>query len=160
MPDPDDFGDIEGQDQAEVFDEENITPDGRDIATSDMQPDVYDMTSVAEDADDTLEPDSGFDPDEADEAELETIVQAEEDLDEPRSFVRDDADLVGDDSLQTADMESEALSDDDIEVLGYGAEAEEDEKSAADLRLDRQLDEGLEQTFPASDPLAVSRRPD
>ena len=103
MPDPED-NELEGQDLAEVFDEENITEDGRDIATSDMQRDVYDVTSSDEDATDALRPDDDFDPDDADEAELEEIVMAEEDLDfdEPRSFARDNADLVSDEDIAAA----------------------------------------------------------
>ena len=113
MPDPDDF---EGQDLAEVFDEENITEDGYDIATSDMQRDVFDATSSDEDADEALEPQDDFDPDKADDAELQQIVMADEDLDEPRSFARDNADLVADDDISTADMEAGGLAEDDIEA--------------------------------------------
>jgi hypothetical protein len=113
MPDPDDF---EGQDLAEVFDEENITEDGYDIATSDLQRDVFDATSSDEDADEALEPQDDFDPDKADDAELEQIVMADEDLDEPRSFARDNADLVADDDISTADMEAGGLAEDDIEA--------------------------------------------
>jgi hypothetical protein len=109
MPDPDDF---EGQDLAEVFDEENITEDGYDIATPDLQRDVFDATSVDEDADEALEPQDDFDPDQADEAELEQIVMAGDDLDEPRSFERDDADLVADDDISPADMEAGGVDDD------------------------------------------------
>jgi hypothetical protein len=116
MPDPDDF---EGQDLAEVFDEENITEDGRDIATSDLQRDVFDATSVDEDADEALEPQDDFDPDQADEAELEQIVMADEDLDEPRSFARDNADLVTDDDISPADMEAGGVDDE------FDAEADE-----------------------------------
>src|ERR1700733_11719294 len=117
MPDPED-SEADGQDLAEVFDEENITPDGYDIATSDLQRDVFDATSVDEDANEALEPDDDFDPDAADEAELEEIVMAEEDLDEPRSFVRDDADLVADDDLQPAGLEAESLGDDGLGARG------------------------------------------
>jgi hypothetical protein len=136
VPDPQDF-ELEGQDLAEVFDEENITEDGRDIATSDMQRDVYDVTASDEDATDALQPEDDFDPDAADEAELEEIVMAEEDLDfdEPRSFARVNADLVSDDDLSSADLE-----------------AGERPESAADARLDR----GLEGTFPASDPVPTN----
>jgi len=116
MPDRDDI-EPDGQDLAEVFDEENITEDGRDIATSDLQRDVFDVTSVDEDANEALEPEDHFDPDAADEAELEEIVMAEEDLDEPRSFARDDADLVADESLRPADFEAGGQSDDEIEAL-------------------------------------------
>src|SRR5580658_6028321 len=115
MPDPEEF-DPDGQDLAEVFDEENITEDGFDIATSDMQRDVFDATSADEDANEALEPQDDFDPDQADEAELEEIVMAEEDLDEPRSFARGNADLVSTDDLSAADMESADLSDEDIEA--------------------------------------------
>ena len=119
MPDRDDFEPDE-QDQAEVFDEENITEDGRDIATSDMEPNLFDATSVDEDANEAREPQDDFDPDQADEAELEEIVMADEDLDEPRSFARSNADLVADDDLSPADMEAEDLDDEDIAAAGAG----------------------------------------
>jgi hypothetical protein len=93
MPDPIET-DSDSQDLAEVFDEENITPDGYDIATSDMQRDVFDATSVDEDANEALAPDDDFDPDEADEAELEEI-------------------LLADDDLRPADLEAGASEDDD-----------------------------------------------
>lgn len=104
-----DIPDIEGQDQAEVFDEENITPDGRDIATPDMQRDVLDVTSAEEDADDAFAPDPGFDPDEMDEAEYEEVVQAEEDLDLPSPATRDAGDLVAEDAAKPADFQGESF---------------------------------------------------
>ncbi len=91
--------------------------DGRDIATSDMQRDVYDVTSADEDAREALAPEDDFDPDAADEAELEEIVLADEDLDEPRSFARADADLVAADDLRPADYEAGSLADDDADAL-------------------------------------------
>jgi hypothetical protein len=152
MPDPEDF-EADGQDLAEVFDEENITEDGFDIATSDMQRDVFDATSTDEDANEALEPQDDFDPDQADEAELEEIVMAEEDLDEPRSFARDDADLVSTDDLSTADLEAGDFSDEDAEALG-----DDDSPGPARLesRADRERDVGLEETFPASDPIPIN----
>jgi hypothetical protein len=140
---------IEGQDLAEVFDEENITPDGRDIATSDLERDVYDVTSSEEDATEAPAPDDDFDPDSADEAELEAIVMAEEDLDQPRSFAGGDSDLVANDDLRPADFEAESLSDDDIEAA--------DDGSGDDL--EGRLDRALEGTFPASDPVSITRGP-
>ena len=125
MPDPDDF---EGQDLAEVFDEENITEDGYDIATPDLQRDVFDATSVDEDADEALEPQDDFDPDQADEAELEQIVMAGDDLDEPRSFERDDADLVADDDISPADMEAGGVDDD------FDSRDDEEERPGPDSR--------------------------
>ena len=156
MPDPQD-DEIEGQDLAEVFDEENITEDGYDIVASDMQRDVFDATSVDEDANEALEPADDFDPDTADEAELEEIVMADEDLDEPRSFARDDADLVADDDLQPADLEADSLDDEDLEPLGYEDPPRgERSRQAAEDALDRDLRE----TFPASDPLSINRGAD
>ena len=116
MPDPND-DEIEGQDLAEVFDEENITEDGYDIATSDMQRNLFDVTQDDGDATEVLAADDDFDPDAADEAELEEIVMAEEDLDEPRSFARDDADLVAEDDLRPADLEADSLDEEDLEAL-------------------------------------------
>jgi hypothetical protein len=150
MPDPED-PQPDDQDVAETFDEENITPDGRDIATSDMQRDVFDVTSAPQDARAALTPDDDWDPDSADEAEQEEVVRVEEDLDRARPITRDGADLVENDG-ETADFESNSLADDDIEALGYDAADREDDS------LDAELDEGLEETFPASDPVAVSRR--
>ena len=149
MPEPDQPDEIEGQDLAEVFDEENTTADGRDIATPDLQRDVYDVTSADEDASDALAPEDDFDPDAADEAELEEIVMAEEDLDQPRSFARDDTDLVANDDLRPADFEADSLSDAEIETAGHGAADE----------LESRLDRALEGTFPASDPVSITRRP-
>ena len=158
MPDPNDAG-LDGsdsQDQAEVFDEENITADGRDIATSDMQRDVFDVTSVDEDATAALEPQDDFDPDAADEAELEEIVLADEDLDEPRSFERSDADLVAADDPRPADFEPESLADEDAPELDVGAD---DTAPSSEDALDAALDEARNESFAASDPRAVSRPP-
>jgi hypothetical protein len=155
-PDPDEFDDeAEGQDLAEVFDEENITPDGRDIATSDMEPDVFDVTRVAEDADAALAPQDDFDPDTLDEAEWEEIVLADEDPDGRRTRRRDLAALVldeGDEEAETAPMEPEDLSDADIEALGYARE-----EAPPEVDLDQRLDDALDATFPASDPFSINR---
>ncbi len=161
MPDPNpdpDGVEPDAQDQAEVFDEENITADGRDIATSDLQRDVYDVTSADEDARESLEPEDDFDPDAADEAELEELVLSDEDLDEPRSFTRDDADLVAADDARPADFEAASLADDAIEELGDGSG--DSAGAEGEDALEAQLDEGLRETFPASDPVAVTRRSD
>jgi hypothetical protein len=153
VPDPED-NELEGQDLAEVFDEENITEDGRDIATSDMQRDVYDVTSSDEDATDALRPDDDFDPDDADEAELEEIVMAEEDLDfdEPRSFARDNADLVSDEDISSGDMEA-GVADDVLEAEDYNDALPSGRSGST---AESKLDQGPEGTFPASDPVPVN----
>jgi hypothetical protein len=151
-PDPDD---VEGQDLAEVFDETNITRDGDDIATSDQQRDVFDVVTAQDDADpdEALAAADDFDPDTLDEAEYEQIVLADEDLDQPRTFAGDDSERVRDGDLSPADLESDALDDDELADLG-------DAEPALGAALDERLDEALEETFPASDPLAVSPRAD
>lgn len=158
MPDPKNDAEYDDQSPAETFDEENITKDGRDIATSDMQRDVFDATSVPEDADAALEPQDDFDPDAADEAELEEIALADEDLDEPRTFARDDDNLVAADDPRPADFEAESLADDDLDALGYDGDDEAAAEPAKDA--DARLDEGLEETFPASDPVSINPRSD
>ena len=159
MPDPtNDRPDFDDQSPAETFDEENITKDGRDIATSDMQRDLFDATSVPEDADEALEPEDNWDPDSADEAEVEQVVRADEDLDEPRTFARDDDNLVEADDPRPADFEAETLADDDLEVLGY--EGEDKAAAAPEEAADAKLDEDLEETFPASDPVPINPRSD
>ncbi len=157
MPDPDEPDDGDSQDLAEVFDEENITRDGRDIATSDMERDVFDVTATLEDGDldDVRGPEDDFDPDEMDEVEYEEVVMGDEDLDTPRITPRDRANLVSTDDLSPADMEPDDLNDEDLAALGY-ADAEPDPAEARRRHLDRELDEALAETFPASDPVAVS----
>jgi len=154
MSDPRD-DDFDDQELAETFDETNITRDGEDIATSDMQPDVYDVTSVEEDTDidGVLDSDDDFDPDQMDEVEYEEIVMAEEDLDEPRTFRGDDANRVSDDDLQPEDLEADTLTDEDIAALGYDDERRPPDH---DPHVDALLDEGLKETFPASDPVSIS----
>jgi hypothetical protein len=129
MPDPNNDLDDDDQSLAETFDEENITPDGRDIASSDMQRDVFDVTSVPEDAREALEPEDDWDPDAADEAELEEVTQVDEDLDGPLPIGPDPTNLVADDDETPADFEAEDLADDDLEELGY-----DDENPATDRR--------------------------
>ena len=157
---PDPPEDADGQDLAETFDETNITEDGGDIATSDMQRDVLDVTAAEDDADEDdarAAPESRgeeFDPDSLDEAEYEEVVMADEDLDEPRSFAGDDADRVLDAGDGPAGFESDSREDADQE--------DPDDRPAgaagqADQRTERRLDEALRDTFPASDPVSIQR---
>ncbi|HZZ35277.1 MAG TPA: primosomal protein [Caulobacteraceae bacterium] len=117
MPDPE--TDADPQDLAETFDETNITPDGEDIATPDVARDVYDATRAEDDSDLDETRDEDFDPDQADEAELEEMLGADEGIDEPRSFRGDNADRVDSEDPQPEDYESEALADEELAKLGY-----------------------------------------
>jgi len=147
----------DGQDRAETFDETNTTRDGEDIAHPDLARDVYDVTSAQDDGlgagDDAIDDTDDFDPDEADEAELEFILQSDDGVDEPRSFRRGDGDLVAGEDANPADYEPDVLSRRDLDELGYGETA----TASPSVRLrERRLDEGLEESFPASDPIAIN----
>jgi hypothetical protein len=141
------------QDTAEIFDEENITEDGVDIAHPDMERDVYDVTTAEDDADDDEfgdDNDDDFDPDEVDETELETMLEEDDGIDSPRSLSRDDADLVTATDESPADFQGggDAVEDDD--------EAQAVTNSPPSAREQRELDHGLEETFPASDPVSIN----
>jgi len=142
----DDLNDgADAQDQAEVFDETNITRDGDDIAHPDMARDVFDVTREDEDSEPLEAGGADFDPDLADEAELEFELELDDGVDEPR-VLADDADLVANDDASPADYEADNLSDEDLRGLGYDDETP----------TERRLDEGLKETFPASDPVAIN----
>ena len=145
--------DADAQDLAETYDETNITTDGDDIAHPDMERDVYDVTSAEDDSDEEdEEDDDDFDPDEVDEAELETMLESDDGVDEPRELTADEADRVAADGGTPADYQGGSSSDDG-----------QDDEESADIqpvthspRVERHLDEGLEETFPASDPVSIS----
>ncbi len=142
------------QDQAEVFDETNITRDGEDIADPDMARDVYDVTSAQGDEGEDGEDDTeDFDPDKADEAELEFMLESDDGVDEPRAPVWDNAEVVSDEDQTTAEFEAEDLTDAQVKDLGYEVAHK---PSAAVRAREERLDEGLEETFPASDPVSIS----
>ncbi len=135
--------DADDQDQAETFDETHITEDGEDIARPDMMRNVFDVTAAEGDADDDdladEDPDD-FDPDDLDEAELESLLEEDDGIDDDDGPVtRDQGDLVAQDDASAADFEG-----------GDEEDAEDDEEagqSATDARRDLELSE----TFPASD---------
>ena len=135
----------DAQDQAEIFDETNITRDGDDIAHPDMARDVFDVTREDEDSEPLEAGGADFDPDLADEAELEFELELDDGVDEPR-VLADDADLVANDDASPADYEADNLSDEDLRGVGYDDETP----------TERRLDEGLKETFPASDPVAIN----
>jgi hypothetical protein len=88
-----------------------------------------------------------------DEAEYEEIVLAEEDLDEPRSFRPGAADRVKDEDLEPEDLAPNELTDADLRTLGYDDPRRPPDHDPA---VDELLDEGLEETFPASDPVSIN----
>ncbi|MBV8684908.1 MAG: primosomal protein [Caulobacteraceae bacterium] len=136
--------DADDQDQAETFDETNLTEDGEDIARPDMMRNVYDVTSAEDDAeDDELEDD--FDPDALDESEREALLEEDEGIDDDEGpETRDEGDLVAVDDDRPADFEGESQSN--------GPDDEDRPNSSEEVRRDRRRDSELDETFPASDP--------
>jgi hypothetical protein len=164
----------------DVFDVTQALGDGRDIRAfdaADLDPKALDDEDLEtdEDVDDNLdddledeeeddEIDEEEDPDdedgvtelEWDEAEIETVADVD---------LETDSDEEEDDD----EFESEELSDEELRELGYIDEPDEQDKKRPagrrpeDVRdevhphQDELLDEGVEETFPASDPVSVKR---
>ncbi len=114
---PNDLNDgADAQDQAEVFDETNITRDGDDIAHPDLARDVLDVTSELEDSRSSDDDDAAFDPDLADEAEMESLLDADDGVDdEGAAPFHDEGDLVSDEDVRTADFDAEGDGEGDQE---------------------------------------------
>lgn len=218
MPDQPEFDaadpDFDGQDMAEVFDEDNqLTEDrrmagGDDGFTFEEQPDLYDATRRVgdEDDDEALIGDdmddsdivalAGDDDDDDDDLEDDDLRARSADAyddedDDELDFDDQDPDLddkverLSPEEVELADagdlansahaegsakrFESSRLSDEEIDRLGYGrkgvAEVETrsfdpegertDDENAKHARQDELLDQGVEETFPASDPVSV-----
>jgi hypothetical protein len=137
MADP--HEDADSQDMAEIFDETNTTLDGVDIAHPDVARDVYDVTSVEDDADEDQPVDlDDFDPDQVDEVELEMMLEEDDGVDAPRMLELDEADLVSLDDPSPADYQGVTTS-----------------PSARRIQEDRR-DADLDASFPASDPPSAS----
>ena len=135
----------EAQDRAEVLDETNLTDDGEDLANFDDIPDVYDSTR-AEDDDDLDEDDDDFEDDD---------VEA---IDEELEAARDDEGLdirrepLAADSSKPGGVPTDADKPADLE----GGPSPDDVEDEADPHTERQLDKGLKETFPASDPVSIN----
>jgi hypothetical protein len=147
-----DSDDFDPQDQAEAFDESNLSP-GEDMRTFDELPDVEDFTQAAGDRDEdealALDADE-FDPDAMDDADLEdddelhyraATEEHEEDLDgqgpedgfnedrldgqseiEGLSEEVADADAVSGGEDDFTNFQSRGLDDEDLKRLGYSEE--------------------------------------
>ena len=169
-PETPDVG-LDAQDQAEIFDETNLDDDAEFVTLEEM-PDVYDATQALGDGREVRSFDAAdLDAEALDDEDLED----DEDLDdELRDDLEDDEedDEIDDEDVDDedeADYESEDLSDDDLEDLGYADGDDDDQSKGAggghpdDVpdevhpHQDELLDEGVEETFPASDPVSVKR---
>lgn len=131
--------DSDPQDSAEIFDEDNYNTNEQlnEMKTFEEMPDVLDVTTAVGDRDD--EEALALDASDFDEARFDREAELEEDN--------------GLDYRASAEDEGE-----DAARLGReGAESPTELASGADPSEDR-LDDGLEQTFPASDPVSITRR--
>lgn len=149
------------QDRAEVLDETNLTEDGGDIANFDDISDVYDATSASDDADiDDVDP-------ERDEADIEAAEFEDDDMTEERddtglraapedrSFAYDE-DRVSTEDAGSRNYEASGGTGDDSDRTGVSSDPAEDADDEKDPHVDRQLDKGLKETFPASDPVSIN----
>ena len=165
----------------DVYDVTTALGDGRDVrALDEAEFDASDLddedTEEDEDVDDRLRDDledapedDEIDPDEIDEEDGVTRLGAREaDL----QFVGD-LDPITDPGDDDADKyESSRLSDEELHAMGYPGAAEnqnddkapkgsgaspEDVPDESHPRQEELLDEGLEESFPASDPVSVKR---
>ena len=184
MPDVQDGYD--DQAGAEAFDETNLDDDQDlgEMRTFEELPDLLDLTTAEGDRDDdegvALDAsefdEAAFDEDDpADDDELHYRAFAADDDDDDDAFDEDqiepdsidgleevaDAGLVSGGEDDFTNFQSKGLSDEDLERMGYARRATPAEtKDIPDLRTENALDEGLEETFPASDPVSISPRRD
>ena len=157
-----DPSDGEAQDRAETLDETNLTEDGEDIANFDEIPDVYDAVTaegdedddVAEDADDLSIDDDDLDDldptndnderdDEGQDIDLEPLAAHNRTSDNPEDIPMGEQPR----SFEPSDQTEQAADTDAAEIAKAPPSRESSE---------RQLDHGLKETFPASDPVSIN----
>ena len=166
------------EEMTDVFDVTSALGDGREVTAieaADLDPETLDD----EDLEDDEDLDGDLDDDLEDEEEDHDIDEDADAEDAVDQLGRDEADVqnvadvdeVTDPDADDADeYESEDLSDEDLADLGYGkpprpehpahlpARSHSAEATAELVRHQEELlDEGVEETFPASDPVSVKR---
>jgi len=175
-----DFDDADDQDGAEVLDEANLTDDSEDIVNFDTMDTLLDVTQTEDDADEDDEgaavDEADLDPDALDEDQVgdgelgdalgdyETDIGAAGEVEQGEPLIDradpnsiegldqvEDADGVERGDEDISDYASRRLSDDDLEALGYVVRPSPPPSKAAQARLD----EALEESFPASDPVSI-----
>jgi hypothetical protein len=147
---------------------------GDDMDDADIVELAVDDDADDEDAEDDpyrLRSADAFDDEDADDLDLEDDIDTDPDAEVAR-LGPDEVELDDAGDLNTRAgasgsarrFESSRLSDEDIERLGYGtheprsfdpARDRTDAENAVHARQDALLDEGVEETFPASDPVSV-----
>ena len=147
------------QDRAEVLDETNLTEDGGNIANFDEISDVYDATAAADDGDiDDLDP--ARDEAEFDSAEFDDLTEERDDAGlrtapEDRSFAADE-DRVTTEDERSRNYEASGGTGDKDDKTSTTSDPGEDAPDQKDEHVDKQLDKGLKETFPASDPVSIN----
>jgi hypothetical protein len=142
---------------ADEFNEDDL--DDEDLDTDEDLDDAPRDELEDEDEDN----DYGDDPDDRDGVDLAPSGDAEVE------FTGDVDDVTDPKDDDAEDYESSRVSDEDLRMLGYPDEKTdeteptgtgakpEDVAEEADPRQEELLDEGVEETFPASDPVSVKR---
>lgn len=145
-PDPN-MQEPEAQDRAETLDESNLTSEagetrqtrvGGEIANFDTIDEVYDATR-AEDDDDI----EGYEDDEYDPDEIREALEAARDDEGRRGAARPEPRTPADDEETPADFESKT-------------DPSEQVQEGSNPHVEKQLEEGLKESFPASDPVSIN----
>ncbi len=154
-----DPNDGEAQDRAETLDETNLTEDGEDIANFDDIPDVYDAVTADGDDDDDADDSDDLSIDDDDLDDLDTTDDDERD-DEGQDIDQEPlaAHNRTSDNSETMTMGEQPRSFEPGEEVDPTTVDAEETKSAPPSKLstERQLDHGLKETFPASDPVSIN----
>ena len=116
---------------AEDFDEDEFDDDALE------EDDELDYRASADDSEE--DDDNKFDDDQVEPDSIDGLDEVA------------DADLVAGGEDDFTNFQSKALSDEDLRRMGYAA------ADKPDARAERALEIGLEDTFPASDPVSVTR---
>ncbi|MDB5428996.1 MAG: hypothetical protein JWP35_112 [Caulobacter sp.] len=154
-----DFDAADPQDRAETLDETHLTEDGEDLANFDDIVDVFDATTRRGDNDveglEDEEDEGDFDDDEAELIALNDDERDDEGTDSESDSLAsgDDNNEVSDVADETRTFESEDLSDKEKQALPFDDERKPPEH---DPHTEKQLDHGLKETFPASDPVSIN----
>ncbi len=167
----DDDDDIAPDQALDVYDFTSALGDAREVPALDAA-DVDLRALDDEDLETDEDVDDHLDDDLEDASESQDIDAEDEDtedgvvrlsLEEADIETVADVDRFSDADDEEADYESDVLSDDDVKDLGYDDKGEapgpkpEDTPDESDPHQEELLDEGVEETFPASDPVSVKR---
>ncbi|HEY9234620.1 MULTISPECIES: hypothetical protein [Phenylobacterium] len=179
MPGPREDDGYDEQDGAEAFDEATLDDheEINEMRTFEELPELFDATRADGDRDDDEA--LALDADEFDEEAFDDALEEDDELhyraaasdedDEDRDEFDDDlvepdsieglnevadADLVSGGEDDFTNFQAKAVSDEDLERMGYASAPSQQEK---DKKAEKALEIGLEDTFPASDPVSATR---